>query len=242
MEAKVIPYKDESKGKKEQVAAMFDKIASSYDFLNHLLSFGIDIIWRKKAVKMLKEDKPKMILDVATGTGDFAIQSMSLNPDKIFGIDISKEMIKIGVSKIKKKGLDGIISLAEGDAEDIKFDDETFDAITIGFGVRNFENVEKGLGSMYRVLKNGGKLVVLEFSKPKLFPFKQIYHAYFFGLLPFVGKMFSDDDSAYTYLPESVKRFPDGKDFTDLLVNQGFGEIQCKSLFFGIAAIYVGKK
>ncbi|NQY68748.1 MAG: bifunctional demethylmenaquinone methyltransferase/2-methoxy-6-polyprenyl-1,4-benzoquinol methylase UbiE [Flavobacteriales bacterium] len=242
MGTKVTPYNDKSISKKEQVATMFDKIAGSYDFLNHLLSLGIDILWRKKAVNILRPLKPKSILDVATGTGDFAIESLSLNPERVIGIDISKEMINVGISKIEKKGYQDRIFLEQGDGENIAYDNDSFDAITIGFGVRNFEDVPKGLSDMFRVLKKDGMLVVLEFSKPAKFPIKQIYTFYFNMVLPVIGKVFSDDNSAYTYLPESVEAFPDGDDFLELMMEQGFVETTCRPLLFGIASIYTGKK
>lgn len=238
----VTPYKDLEKSKKEQVASMFNNIAKRYDFLNHFLSLGIDILWRKKAVGLLKKDNPKLILDIATGTGDFAIEAMSLNPDKITGVDISDGMLEIGKEKIKNRNLSHKIELFKGDSENLPFEENSFDAITCGFGVRNFENLEKGLSDMNRVLKKGGMVVILEFSKPLKFPVKQLYSFYFTRLLPFIGRMISKDSSAYTYLPESVDAFPDGANFLCILSKQGFSETRCIPLMFGIASIYTGKK
>jgi demethylmenaquinone methyltransferase/2-methoxy-6-polyprenyl-1,4-benzoquinol methylase len=238
----VNPYKDLDKGKKAQVALMFNNIARKYDFLNHFLSMGIDKLWRRKAVKLLKTLEPKRILDIATGTGDFAIANLKLNPEKVVGIDISTEMLAVGREKIAKKNLQDKIELLEGDSENIQFADHFFDAITVAFGVRNFENLEKGLQEMNRVVRPGGKVVVLEFSKPKKFPVKQIYNFYFFKILPFWGRLVSKDASAYTYLPESVDAFPDDEDF--LRIYQDCGFVDCKQikLSFGIASIYLGTK
>lgn len=238
----VVPYKNKEEGKKAQVAEMFNNISHKYDFLNHLLSLGIDITWRKKAVKLLKEDKPKLILDIATGTGDFAIEALALNPDKIIGVDISEGMLNEGKKKMKKKKLDHIIDLQLGDSEKLLFEDNKFDAVIVSFGVRNFENLEKGLADMFRVLKPGGKTVIVEFSKPKKFPMKQGYNFYFKYILPQIGKLISKDNSAYTYLPESVQVFPDGNDFLNVLKKVGFKNTQCKALTFGISSIYIGEK
>ena len=238
----VVPYKEQNTGKKEQVAKMFNSISKKYDFLNHFLSMGIDIIWRKKAIKMLQQDKPKMILDIATGTGDFAIEALALNPDKIIGVDISEGMLSMGREKIRKKKLQDKIELQLGDSEKLLFDDNKFDAVIVSFGVRNFENLEKGLSDMFRVLKPGGKVVILEFSRPSKFPFKHIYNFYFKSILPKIGKMVSKDDAAYTYLPESVQAFPDGESFLKVLNKVGFKETKCKPLTFGISSIYIGRK
>ncbi|RUA31973.1 MAG: bifunctional demethylmenaquinone methyltransferase/2-methoxy-6-polyprenyl-1,4-benzoquinol methylase UbiE [Bacteroidetes bacterium] len=238
----VLPYKDKETGKKQQVADMFDNISHKYDFLNHFLSLGIDIRWRKKAIKLLKEIHPKQILDIATGTGDFAIESLKLNPDHVTGVDISEGMLSVGREKLKKRKLDDRITLTSGDSENLPFEDNKFDAIIVAFGVRNFENLEKGLSEMFRVLRPGGKVVVLEFSKPKSFPFKQLYNFYFKNILPTLGKTISKDNAAYTYLPESVKSFPDGKDFTSILDKLGFKDTVCKPLTLGISSIYTGIK
>jgi demethylmenaquinone methyltransferase/2-methoxy-6-polyprenyl-1,4-benzoquinol methylase len=222
---------------------MFNKIAPYYDFLNHFLSLGIDTIWRKRTINQLADSKPKYLLDVATGTADLAIEACKqLQPDKIIGVDISIEMLEVGRKKIRKKGLGKIIELQEGDSENLSFENNTFDAITVAFGVRNFENLEKGLEEMYRVLKQDGKLVVLEFSQPKVFPFKQLFNLYFKYLLPFIGKFTSKDPKAYKYLYDSVQAFPDGNNFVSILESSGFKSIQCISLSLGICSIYTAKK
>ncbi|MEL6925444.1 MAG: bifunctional demethylmenaquinone methyltransferase/2-methoxy-6-polyprenyl-1,4-benzoquinol methylase UbiE [Bacteroidota bacterium] len=223
---------------------MFDNIAPYYDFLNHFLSLGIDKIWRKKAISILQEDAPKYILDVATGTADVALETVKRVPevDKIIGIDISNEMLEVGRQKIKKRQLTETIELQQGDSENLPFEDNTFDAITVAFGVRNFEHLEKGLQEMNRVLKPNGKLVVLEFSKPRIFPFRQLFNAYFKYLLPTIGKIKSKDPRAYQYLYESVQVFPDGKDFVRILEKTGYKSNQWKSLSLGICAIYTGRK
>ncbi len=241
MGTNVKPYNQQD-SKKEQVATMFNNIAKTYDFLNHFLSLGIDIIWRKKAIAELKEVQPKLILDVATGTGDFAFEALSLNPDKIIGVDISQGMLDIADEKIQKRKESKRFEVRLGDSEKLLFDDNTFDAVTVSFGVRNFENLDKGLTDMHRVLKPGGKAVILEFSNPKKFPIKQFYQFYSFKLLPTFGKLFSNDAKAYTYLPESVKAFPDGNDFLTRLSNAGFTQTKCKTLGFGICSIYTGIK
>lgn len=240
--AQVTPYKKDDATKKEQVAEMFDNIAPKYDFLNHVLSMGIDILWRKKAIRLLKPYQPKQMLDIATGTGDFAIEAISLNPDKIVGADISRDMLAVGVEKIKKKGLQDKISMQYGDSENLPFEDNNFDAITVSFGVRNFENLEKGLGDMLRVLKPGGAVAIIEFSKPQNFPIKQLYNFYFKNILPGIGRVISKDARAYTYLPESVDAFPYGKAFTDIMSSVGYSNIKVYPLTFGIASIYMGEK
>ncbi len=238
----VIPYKENTGSKKEQVATMFNNISKKYDFLNHFLSFGIDIIWRKKAIRLLKDTQPKQLLDIATGTGDFAISALKLNPKKVTGIDISEGMLSVGREKIKNKGLQDIIELKLGDSENLEFDDNTFDAYTVGFGVRNFENLEKGLTEMLRVLKPNGTAIILEFSKPKIFPIKQIYNIYFNRVLPAIGRLFSKDNCAYNYLPESVDAFPDGEKFKEILSRIGYKKIESTLLMFGIASIYKANK
>ena len=238
----VIPYKDKDTSKKEQIAAMFNSISGKYDFLNHFLSLGIDILWRKRAVRLLKNHQPKLILDIATGTGDFAIEALSLNPEKIIGVDISEGMLSIGREKLIKKNLTDKIELLSGDSEVLPFEDNFFDAVIVSFGVRNFENLEKGLSDMLRVLKPGGKVVILEFSKPKSFPFKQIYQFYFQWILPKIGKLISKNHAAYTYLPDSVEAFPDGDDFLNILNKIGFQKNQCTPLTLGISSIYSGSK
>ena len=238
----VTPYKNEAGTKKEQVATMFNNIAPKYDFLNQLLSLGIHKGWRKKAIQLLRETKPKNILDIATGTADFAIEAMVLNPDKVTGVDISEGMLNLGKEKIVKLKLQNKITLELGDSENLIFPDNTFDGITVGFGVRNFENLEKGIADIYRVLTPNGTLVVLEFSKPTAFPVKQVYHFYFRYITPMVGKIFSKDNSAYTYLPESVNAFPAGEDFLNVLKKAGFKNTKAISLTFGIASLYTGTK
>jgi len=238
----VLPYKAEKTGKKEQVAKMFDNISHRYDFLNHFLSLGIDKGWRRKAIRFLSDHKPKLILDVATGTGDFAIQALSLNPEKIIGVDISEGMLDVGRKKIADKKLTDRIELRSGDSENLPFEASTFDAVTVAFGVRNFENLEQGLREIYRVLKPGGHLVVLEFSRPRKFPFRQVYNFYFKFVLPKIGRAVSSDNAAYTYLPESVEAFPDGEGFLQILKTVGFNQTQCRSLTFGVSSIYTGSK
>jgi demethylmenaquinone methyltransferase/2-methoxy-6-polyprenyl-1,4-benzoquinol methylase len=242
MQSTVTPYKNQTNSKKEQVAEMFNNIAPKYDFLNQLLSLGVHKGWRKKAVGLLLDKKPKTILDIATGTGDFAIEAIKLNPEKIVGVDISEGMLKLGIEKVNKLNLQHKIELKLGDSEKLPFSDNSFDAITVGFGVRNFENLEKGIADIYRVLNSGGMLVVLEFSKPTTFPIKQVYNLYFKYITPAVGKLFSKDSSAYSYLPESVNAFPAGKDFLKGLQEVGFKETKDIPLTFGIASIYVAKK
>ncbi|MCP4521127.1 MAG: bifunctional demethylmenaquinone methyltransferase/2-methoxy-6-polyprenyl-1,4-benzoquinol methylase UbiE [Cytophagales bacterium] len=221
---------------------MFNSISKKYDLLNHLLSLGIDIYWRKKAIKILKKHKPEQVLDIATGTGDFAIEALAANPKKIIGIDISEGMLSVGKEKMKKKGFSERIFLELGDSENLRFEDNTFDAAIASFGVRNFENLEKGLQEINRVIKPGGIIIVLEFSKPYMFPFKQLYNFYFSNILPIVGKLISKDNSAYTYLPESVRAFPDGKNFLEVLEKVNFKETKWKPLTVGISSIYTGKK
>ena len=238
----VVPYKDQSKGKKEQVANMFNSISPQYDFLNHLLSGGIDIIWRKKAIKLLQNKGIKTMLDIATGTGDFAIEALKINPEKIVGVDISEGMLSVGIEKIKKMGLEKTIQLQKGDSEKLPFSDNSFDAVIVSFGVRNFENLQKGLSDMFRVTKPGGYCLILEFSNPRSFPMKQLYTFYSKYCLPFLGKMISKDPSAYTYLPESVKAFPDGPDFIHIFKSVGYSETNWIPMTGGICSIYIGQK
>jgi len=238
----VVPYKEENSGKKEQMAKMFNNISHRYDFLNHFLSLGIDRIWRKTAIRLLKPLKPQYLLDVATGTGDFAIQALTLNPQKVTGVDISEGMLSMGRKKIEKLKLSNRIELLRGDSENLQFGENTFDAVTVGFGVRNFEDIERGLAEIWRVLKPGAMLVVLEFSRPRKFPMRQLYNFYFKNILPGLGRLISNDKSAYTYLPESVEAFPDGTDFENILKKVGFKETACKPLTFGISSIYTARK
>lgn len=239
----VVPYKESESSKKQQVAAMFDDIAFKYDFLNRFLSAGIDIRWRKKALKQIADLKPKILLDVATGTADVAIMASAiLKPEKIIGIDISDGMLEIGRKKVAKAGLKETIELLNGDSETINFKDNSFDAVTVAFGVRNFQHLEKGLSEILRVLKPGGKLVVLEFSRPRMPGVKTMYNLYMKVVCPNVGKLFSKNRNAYKYLDESIKKFPEGKNFTQILDNLGYTNTYCKPLSLGICSIYCGTK
>lgn len=242
IKVEIKPDQTSTASKKEQVEEMFDSIAHRYDFLNRFLSMGIDRGWRKKAIQSLKPIHPKLILDVATGTGDLAIAALKLNPDKVIGVDISEQMMEFGREKLSKLKLNDKIELRKGDSEHLRFEDNIFDAITVAFGVRNFENLQKGIDEMYRVLKPGGRIAVLEFSKPKSFPFKQTYNFYFSNVLPLWGRMLSNSKNAYTYLPESVKHFPEGKDFTIYLERAGFTQTNIQPLTFGICSLYTAVK
>ncbi len=228
--------------KKQQVRAMFNSVARRYDFLNHFLSAGIDYRWRRKAIKILAKNNPKTILDVATGTGDLAIAALKLNPKKVIGVDIAEDMVEIGKKKVREKKLEKIIHIQVGDSEDLQFNDNTFDAAIVAFGVRNFDNLEKGLSEMYRVLNNNGMVMILEFSKPTATPVRQLYQFYFKNILPFLGRIISGDNSAYTYLPKSVGEFPMGNEFLRILNKVGYTDTQHIPLTFGIASIYTGKK
>jgi len=238
----VVPYKEGDKTKKEQVADMFNNISHRYDFLNHTLSLGIDILWRKKAIRMLKPYAPQTVLDIATGTGDFALEAARLNPKKIIGVDISEGMLEVGRQKMIKKGKADLIDLRFGDSENLDFDDNNFDVLTVAFGVRNFENLKKGLAEMFRVTNDGGHVMIIEFSKPAKFPIKQLYNFYFNVILPKVGKLVSKDNAAYQYLPESVAAFPDGQAFLKILNKVGYKEAKCIPLTFGISSIYWARK
>lgn len=231
----------QGKDKKEKVRNMFNNVAKNYDFLNHFLSFGIDYYWRNEVLKIVKKNKPTSILDVATGTGDLAIVSSKAKPEKIIGIDISEEMLKVGIEKVKKKGLQNIIELKVADSEDLPFEDHSFDLAMVAFGVRNFEDLKKGLSEIKRVLKKDGLLIILEFSLPQNFPMKQLYSFYSNNILPTFGRIISNDASAYTYLPESVKRFPAYNDFTNIMQEVGFTETNWKAMSSGISCIYTGK-
>jgi len=237
-----LPYKNSDKNKKQQVAEMFNNIAYRYDFLNHFLSVGIDKIWRYRAINILKATQPKQILDIATGTGDFALAALRLKPQQIIGIDISEGMLKVGREKIKRKGVNHLIDLQLGDSENLNFKSESFDALTAGFGVRNFQDLDAGLAEMLRILKPKGTAVILEFSQPQNFPIKQLYNFYFHSILPLFGKIVSKDSSAYTYLPESVSVFPYGNAFLERMQKAGFINLKIKQVAFGIASIYVGEK
>ena len=242
MRKEVKPYGDTNKSKKQEVAEMFNNISKRYDFLNHFLSVGIDKLWRKKAVRMLRDIEPKRLLDLATGTGDFAIELLSLKPTEIIGMDISEGMLEVGREKMKTKKYDDVISMVYGDSESLPFEDGYFDALTVGFGVRNYENLEKGLSEMLRVVRSGGKLIILEFSKPKRFPIKQYYAFHSRFIIPFFGKRISKDEKAYAYLPESVAAFPEGQDFLTILSKLGYKNVSATPVSGGIATIYMGVK
>lgn len=239
----VKPYSAEGE-KKEQVAEMFDNIAHSYDFLNHFFSLGIDVLWRKKAINILKKENPKQILDVATGTGDFAMEAlrMNLQADRITAVDISNGMLEVGRKKVAAKNWSDKIVMQQADSENLPFQDDTFDAYTVAFGVRNFQDLEKGLAEMKRVLKPNSLGIVLEFSKPKKFPMKQLFGFYFKTIMPTIGKLVSKDARAYTYLPESVNAFPSGDDFLAIMNKLGYKDTRCIPLTGGIASIYLGRK
>jgi demethylmenaquinone methyltransferase/2-methoxy-6-polyprenyl-1,4-benzoquinol methylase len=240
---RVVPFSHSTESKKKQVEKMFDTIAFRYDFLNRFLSAGIDVYWRKKAIRQLVSLQPKTILDVATGTGDFAITSYQiLKPEKITGIDISDGMLKVGQKKIMKYGLQNHIRLLNGDSEAIFFNDDSFDAVTVAFGVRNFENLEKGLSEIYRVLKPGGKLVVLECSKPSLPLVRTLYNFYMKFITPKVGKLISKNNDAYQYLNNSVQQFPEKETFIHILNQSGYRHSFYKTLSLGICTIYCGEK
>ena len=238
----VKPYTSQG-SKKAQVTEMFDNIAPKYDLLNRFLSLGIDTIWRKKAINLLNAEDHKVILDVATGTADVAIEiNKQLSPKSIIGMDISSQMVSYGNKKLKKKALDDIIKLEVGDSEQMRYEDNHFDAVTVAFGVRNFGDLNKGLAEMHRVLRPGGKTVILEFSRPRIFPFKQLFNFYFKHVLPRIGNKTSKDDNAYDYLYESVQVFPDYEKFANILEQQGFRSVTWKPLTLGICTIYSGIK
>ncbi|MDX2247028.1 MAG: bifunctional demethylmenaquinone methyltransferase/2-methoxy-6-polyprenyl-1,4-benzoquinol methylase UbiE [Bacteroidia bacterium] len=238
----VTPYQNADASKKAQVTEMFDNIAPSYDLLNHALSFGIDILWRKKAIRMLKQYHPRVVVDIATGTGDFAIEALALNPDKVIGIDISAEMLRIGAEKMKKKGLDQKIEMCLGDSESLNLETGSVDVITVGFGVRNFENLRLGMSEILRVLRPGGAVAILEPSYPTRFPLKQLFYLHFRVITPLIGKLISGDNAAYKYLPESVKAFPNGAAFTQICLEVGFRKAEYKPLTLGICSMYLLEK
>ena len=237
----VKPY-NSGGGKKEQVNQMFDSIAPKYDFLNHFLSLGIDNIWRKKALKLLKGKHVNSLLDIACGTGDLSFEALKQGIADVTGVDISRQMLSFAGKKAKERGLEEKVTFEHADAENLQFQSNSFDAVTVAFGVRNFENLEKGLSEINRVLKEDGTCVILEFSKPTGFPFKQIFAFYFKFILPAIGRMVSKDNRAYTYLPESVEAFPEGESFVDILKKIGFKDVRYKKLTFGVASIYCGCK
>ncbi len=242
MSEKITPYKDSSLGKKEQVAQMFDNISGNYDNLNRVISFGIDVKWRKKVLKIVSDTKPKIILDIATGTGDLAILMAQTNAEKIIGLDISAGMLEVGRKKVEEKKLSNVIDLVLGDSENIPFEDNYFDAITVGFGVRNFENLEKGFSEILRVLKPNGVFVILETSVPDKTPYKQGYNFYSKNILPIIGKLFSKDNSAYGYLSESAAAFPYGEKLNNILRKIGFIDVVALPQTFGVATIYSASK
>ena len=233
----------EAADKKAMVESMFDSISWRYDFLNHFLSFGIDHLWRRKAIRIISHSyKNPDILDVATGTGDLAIAAMKIDPKRVEGIDISAGMLEIGRKKIDKRGYSGRINLQKADSENIPFNDNEFDVAMVAFGVRNFSDPLRGLTEMRRVINENGMILVLEFSKPTSFPFRNIYNFYFRNILPFFGRIFSRDKSAYSYLPDSVSKFPDNENFLNMLEEAGFSENCQVKLTGGVASIYTGMK
>jgi len=242
MSTTVVPDKNSSLSKKEQVENMFDSIATRYDMLNRLLSFRIDVLWRNKVIKLLKPFQPKLILDVATGTADLAIALQKLNPTHTIGLDLSAKMLAIGKEKIAQKNLTAKIEMVKGDSEQLPFSNVNFDAVTVAFGVRNFENLQLGLQEIYRVLKPNGQFIILEFSKVKKFPIAQLYHVYFRYVTPTIGKLFNKNSNAYTYLPNSVAVFPEGEEMCVILRKVGFKNIKCTPVSFGIASIYQAVK
>ncbi|MAD97878.1 MAG: bifunctional demethylmenaquinone methyltransferase/2-methoxy-6-polyprenyl-1,4-benzoquinol methylase UbiE [Flavobacteriaceae bacterium] len=242
MQKEVKPYKDSSLSKKEQVTEMFNSISKNYDGLNRVISLGIDMKWRKKVVSIVGENNPKQILDIATGTGDLVLMMAKLNPDRIVGLDISPGMLEVGKEKVKKANLDEIAEMVVGDSEALPFEDKTFDAITVSFGVRNFGNLDQGLKEICRVLKDDGVLVILETSNPTKFPVKQGYKFYTNYVLPTIGKLFSKDKVAYNYLSESANAFPFGEAFNNILRKNGFNNTKHEPVTFGSATIYTAKK
>jgi demethylmenaquinone methyltransferase/2-methoxy-6-polyprenyl-1,4-benzoquinol methylase len=242
MSKKVTPYKDSSLNKKKQVEQMFDTISTNYDGLNRVISFGIDVKWRKRVIKIISETNPDSVLDIATGTGDLAISLAKTGAKEIVGLDLSEGMLAVGRKKIEEEKLTGRIKMIQGDSEALPFDDNSFDAISVAFGVRNFENLEKGLSEILRVLKPGGIFVILETSVPTKFPFKQGYHFYTKNLLPLIGKLFSKDKVAYSYLSESAAAFPYGEQLNNILKEIGFIEVQHKPQTMGVATIYSASK
>jgi demethylmenaquinone methyltransferase/2-methoxy-6-polyprenyl-1,4-benzoquinol methylase len=240
--AKVVPDKASNLSKKAQVAEMFNNIAGRYDFLNHFLSLGIDKGWRKKAIAEIVKIKPNAVLDVATGTGDMAIATVAAHPCKITGVDIAEQMMEIGRMKVADKNLQQSITFQLADSEQLPFPDNSFDAVMCAYGVRNFENLEAGLTEMHRVLRPGGKVVILEFSHPSAFPIKQLYTFYCRYIMPTIGKWVSKSDRAYSYLNKSVEAFPYGKHFLEILGKCGFKETKARPLTFGVTTIYSAVK
>ena len=239
---KVTPYQHSSDSKKQQIEQMFDNISPKYDFLNRSLSLGIDVWWRKKMMRELKDLALNQVLDIATGTADVALATSKLKPNSIIGVDISEGMLAVGRIKVEKKGLSSLIKLQKADSENLPFTENQFDAITVAFGVRNFEHLSKGLDEMCRVLKPGGKLVILEFSRPRIFPVKQLYDFYFRYFCPWWGKVVSKDNSAYKYLYDSVSAFPEGEQFLSIANQSGFKQLKAQRLTFGIVSLYTATK
>ena len=239
---KVTPYEHSSDSKKQQIEQMFDNISPKYDFLNRSLSLGIDVWWRKKMMRELKGHALNQVLDIATGTADVALATSKLKPNSIIGVDISEGMLAVGRIKVEKKGLSSLIKLQKADSENLPFSENQFDAITVAFGVRNFEHLSKGLDEMCRVLKPGGKLVILEFSRPRIFPVKQLYDFYFRYFCPWWGKVVSKDNSAYKYLYDSVNAFPEGEQFLSIANQSGFKQLKAQRLTFGIVSLYTATK
>ncbi|HET8753526.1 MAG TPA: bifunctional demethylmenaquinone methyltransferase/2-methoxy-6-polyprenyl-1,4-benzoquinol methylase UbiE [Salinimicrobium sp.] len=243
MAKKITPYKDSGLNKKQQVEQMFNNISSNYDKLNRVISFGIDVEWRKKVVQLVRSKNPDSILDIATGTGDLVINlAKETKASKLVGLDISEGMLEVGRKKIEKEGFSDKIEMIQADSEAMPFPDNSFDAITVAFGVRNFENLEKGLSEILRVLKPGGIFVVLETSVPTKFPFKQGYNIYSKNILPLIGKVFSKDENAYSYLSESAAAFPHGKNFNNILEKTGFTKVENMPQTMGVASIYSASK
>lgn len=239
----VTPYAASAATKREQVETMFNNIAPTYDRLNHTLSLGIDRRWRRKAVDALKPFRPSTILDIATGTGDFAIlAARRLAPDRIIGVDISEGMMEVGRQKVKEAGLDTVISFAKDDSTDLSFDDSTFDAVTVAYGARNFDDLEAGLREMCRVLKPGGHLMLVELTTPPRFPMKQLFKVYAHTVMPFIGRIISHDDSAYTYLPHSMEAFPQAEQLVPLMRHCGFSAVNFKRFTFGLSTMYLATK
>ena len=243
MKEKVTPYKDSNTGKKQQIEKMFDTISGNYDGLNRVISLGIDVKWRKKVLKLIAENKPKTILDIATGTGDLAIQfAKKTNAEKIVGLDLSEGMLSIARKKVANLDIKNMIEFVRGDCEALPFKDNLFDSVTVSFGIRNFENLEKGLSEIYRVLQPGGRFVILETSVPVHFPWKQGYYMYTKGILPLIGRLFSKDRVAYIYLSKSASVFPFGEKLNNILRKIGFIEVENKPQSFGVATIYTATK
>lgn len=238
----VVPFQEDKRGKKEQVASMFDNISGSYDRMNHLLSLGIDRGWRRKAIDLLRHHHPKQVLDVATGTADFAIEASRIEGSEITGVDISEGMLAAGRTKLEDLGLTHRIRLLTGDSENLPFEDNFFDAVIVAFGVRNFEDLNKGLSEIARVLRPGGHVVILELTQPEKSPWKQFYRFYFHRILPGLGRLISGDRHAYRYLPDSVDAFPSGKAFLECLKSAGFTRPGWKPLTLGTCALYTGVK